>query len=486
MSLSAAEIGAVLAEIRPLVLGGRIQKISQPTDCGIVLEIRSPGRTIALLLSADPDTARVHILTGRLPNPPQPPVFCQLLRARLTGAIVTELRQIEHDRVVELSLQAGGRAYLLVGELIGRGANLLLADAERTILATARPARERIQTSLPRPADRASPPTTAPPQERRRFLPEAGTNVLFPISQAIESTYGLREQEAIRASARTQRQAGLRRQAKKLARRAEALEADLVKAHRYAEYARYGELLKANLGRMGKGQSEVVLVDYFDEALPQITLPLDAAKSPRANMEDYFQKYRKFLTAQREIAPRLAATRRELETVQTELRTIETGTWTPPAAPLASPPHLRRPTGSAPQSDVRRGPFRRFQSTDGYPIYVGRNAHENEELTHRFAHSEDLWLHARGVPGSHVVVRLPKGTDVPPETLRDAATLALLYSDLKKSGKGDVIYTRKKWVRKAKGQAAGTVLVTQEQSVYVSTDRARLERMKARGEAGER
>ncbi len=83
------------------------------------------------------------------------------------------------------------------------------------------------------------------------------------------------------------------------------------------------------------------------------------------------------------------------------------------------------------------------------------------------------------------MVRLPKGTEVPPETLRDAATLALLYSDLKKSGKGDVIYTRKKWVKKAKGQAAGSVIVAQEKSAHVQLDRARLERLKERtGEAG--
>ncbi|HAP40820.1 MAG TPA: hypothetical protein DCQ94_13835, partial [Nitrospira sp.] len=86
--------------------------------------------------------------------------------------------------------------------------------------------------------------------------------------------------------------------------------------------------------------------------------------------------------------------------------------------------------------EARRGPFRRFQSSDGYPIFVGRNARENDELTFGLARSEDLWLHARGTPGSHVIVRLEKGTEPPLETVRDAATLALLYSDLKKSGKG--------------------------------------------------
>lgn len=79
-----------------------------------------------------------------------------------------------------------------------------------------------------------------------------------------------------------------------------------------------------------------------------------------------------------------------------------------------------------------------------------------------------------------MVVRLDKGSDPPPETLCDAATLALLYSDLKKSGKGEVIYTRRKWVKKAKGQAPGAVIVTQEKSLHISLDKTRLDALKNR------
>ena len=220
-------------------------------------------------------------------------------------------------------------------------------------------------------------------------------------------------------------------------------------------------------------------MDYFDERLPELTIPLDPAKTPRANMDDYFSKYRKYLTAQKEIIPRMDALRQDIRHLQAELGSIERGTWQPrshderPVRPRAS----RQERGPA-----RRGPFRRFTSSDNLPIYVGRNAQENEELTFRFANSDDLWLHARGTPGSHVIVRLEKGSEPPPETLQDAATLALLYSDLKKSGKGDVIYTKRKWVRKARGQGPGSVTVTQDRSLYVQLDRARLEAMKLRSQ----
>ena len=124
------------------------------------------------------------------------------------------------------------------------------------------------------------------------------------------------------------------------------------------------------------------------------------------------------------------------------------------------------------------GPFRRFISADGLPIFVGRNARENEQLTFGLARSHDLWFHARGVPGSHVVLRIEKHAAAPQESIRDAGTLALLYSHLRKSGKGEVMYAKRSDVRKIKGKSPGTVTVTQDKSLFVDLDHARLRRLK--------
>jgi predicted ribosome quality control (RQC) complex YloA/Tae2 family protein len=200
-------------------------------------------------------------------------------------------------------------------------------------------------------------------------------------------------------------------------------------------------------------------------------------------MDDYFKKHRKFLAAGREIKPRIDELERDLASLRKEQQAIQEGSWTPPE-PASASARKRHPRSSvqhsapSPRHSKRSGPFRRFTSVDGLPIYVGRNAKENEELTLKFAHSDDLWLHAQGVPGSHVVVRLEKGAHLPPDTLKDAAALALLYSDLKKSGKGDVIYTRRKYVKKVKGRPPGTVTVAQEKALFVSLDRVRLDRLK--------
>ncbi|TKB92744.1 MAG: fibronectin-binding domain-containing protein [Nitrospira sp.] len=478
VSLTATEIAKVTGECAPVLAGGWIQKVYQPTDRTLVLEIRTPGRTHRLLISCHPDATRIHITTAAFQNPPTPPPFCQFLRAHLQGARIDKIEQLHGDRIIQLALTAKEGPCNLVAELTGKTSNLLVLDEASLV-----------RRDLNREKDLVGQLYVPPPHPQRergaadqaRFsqdLPESP----FPLSAAIEIHYRTAEGVSNIETARNIRAGILRKSIKKLRRRIEAWHEDLAKAEKYTTYDRYGELIKANLGTMRKGQTDVAVVDYFDEELPTLTIPLDQAKTPQGNMDDYFRKHRKYLAAQRELRPRIEEGNRELETLKGELTAIEQGTWQPPERPsqIARTTIRQRESRGKGRQAERQGPFRRFTSSDGLAIFVGKNARENDELTFGLAKSDDLWLHARGTPGSHVVVRLGKGADPPIETIRDAATLALLYSDLKKSGKGDVIYTRRKWVKKAKGQAPGAVIVTQEKSLHVSLEKTRLDALKAR------
>jgi predicted ribosome quality control (RQC) complex YloA/Tae2 family protein len=465
-------------ECAPVLAGGWIQKMYQPTDRTVVLEIRTPGRTHRLLISCCPDTARIHITTTAFHNPPTPPPFCQFLRAHLQGACIDRIEQLHGDRIVQLALTAKEGPYSLVAELTGKTSNLLVLDEAGRVRRDLKGGKDLVgQLYVPPPHSQRE--RGAADQARfSQDLPESP----FPLSAAIETHYRTTEGVSIVETARNTRAGILRKSIKKLRRRIEAWHEDLAKAEKYKTYDRYGELIKANLGTIRKGQPDVAVVDYFDEELPTLTIPLDQAKTPHGNMDDYFRKHRKRLAAERELRPRIGEGERELEALKGELTTIEQGTWQPPEKPsqIAQTTIRQREGRGKGRQEQRQGPFRRFTSSDSLAIYVGRNARENDELTFGFAKSDDLWLHARGTPGSHVVVRMEKGSDPPPETIRDAAMLALLYSDLKKSGKGDVIYTRRKWVKKAKGQAPGAVIVTQEKSLHVNLEKKRLDALKAR------
>ena len=458
-------------------MGGWIQKIHQPGPRTITLEIRAAGQTVTLLVSADPDTARLHLLTSRSLNPPSPPAFCQFLRAHVQSARIEAVEQAPGDRIVRFTLAVRRGPCALIAELTGRRANLIVVDGEETVLAAL-----DAERAVPGQTYRAPTPRGLAQEAAEPTPPAAADHAQrFPFSSAMERRYHEQEETLILARARQARLSEIRARMKKAARRAEALRADVEKAKTYQHYDRYGELLKANLHAMKKGQDRVTVIDYFDPGTPELIIPLDPAKTAQGNMEDYFKKHRKYLTAEREIMPRLTETERDLEALSAERRRIEDGSWMPERMPPTAAGPVRRQAGVRTKAgQPRTGPFRRFLSSDGLPIYVGRNAGENEDLTFGEGRPDDLWLHARGTPGSHVLVRLEKGADPPYETLRDAATLALLYSDLKKSGKGEVIYTRRKHVRKVKSKSPGTVTVTNEKTLFVALDRPRLDRMKER------
>ncbi|HZY30030.1 MAG TPA: NFACT RNA binding domain-containing protein, partial [Candidatus Methylomirabilis sp.] len=122
-------------------------------------------------------------------------------------------------------------------------------------------------------------------------------------------------------------------------------------------------------------------------------------------------------------------------------------------------------------ASVAEGPEpRAFRSSDGLAILVGKSGAGNDRLTWRLARSHDLWLHAQGIPGSHVIVRLNKGNQAPPRTLREAAQIAAYYSRARGQAKVPVDYVLRKYLRKPKAAAPGVVLVSQEKTLVVRPD----------------
>ncbi len=480
--LNLDDVNAVLTEMAPVCVGGFIQKIQQPTPDTVILFLRRPGRSLSILLSAHSQYGRLHILTQKIPYASTPPSFCQYLRAHILGAKIHRLSQTPHDRIVWFELKKGEHAFFLVVALVGRSANIFVLNAQTVVLRSLKPSRQIVGQPFTLVA---CPWGDEMPQES--FLPvHDAEGIHFPVSERIEAAHSLSEQSAWIEDQRHQQIAHLRKHVKKLQRRITKLTQDFEKVSAYREYGRYGELLKSHVSTLRKGQDQMTVVDYFDEKLPELTLPLNPEKDGPGNLKDYFTKHGKFTGAQKNLVPRLEETKTELVKLQKELQDLESGKMTGSsrqeddqrAAQSVPPPQDPQRSGLKRQTAI---PYRQFYSQDGQAILVGKTAKDNDAVTFKVSKPDDLWLHARGTPGSHVVIKLEKKQQVPPETLKDAATLALFYSDLRKSGKGEVIYTLKKNVRKPKGAKPGSVTVTQEKSLWVFVDQARLDRLKESG-----
>ncbi len=483
MSLTVEEIAQVVAQIAPPLEGGRVQKVHQPHAEAISLEIRSQGKTLTLYFSADPETARLHLLSNKPLNPPTPPSFCQLLRAHLEGARIEGIEQVADDRIVRLNMQRDGKPITLVAELTGRTANLMVLDEAGAVRGQLRKGRFNTGDKYVPPASKTPHPHPLPASgARENLVPsplegEGQGEGDFPFSAELERRYQERDEARARARQLDAIRVGLRKTLKRTVKRIEALEADLAKAERYRDYNRYGELLKSHLGEIRKGAASITVPDYFDPALPDLVLPLDPAKSPRGNLDDYFRKYKKYQNAQKAIRPRLQAAQAEAATLRERLAALERE-GLPTDLDIHAPLHREQPARPTRKEKSQAKPFLRFTTEAGDAILVGRNSRENEELTFGLARSHDLWLHASGAPGSHVVLRLEKGAELRKESLLDAATLALHYSDLRKSGQGEVLYVYRKHVRNPRGAKPGLVTVTQDKRLFIKLDRKRLQQLK--------
>jgi predicted ribosome quality control (RQC) complex YloA/Tae2 family protein len=353
------------------------------------------------------------------------------------------------------------RTISLVAELMGPASNLLLIDHQGMIQGALFPpsAGRGLEIGAPyRSPKRAEAATfkeeSIPPLEVSPFSFNRSAEAYY---RALEE----KEEHAERSrAARTQIEEGVRRVKKKLS----AIEAGLTEAQGADRHRFQGELLKGHLHQIKPGMSEITV---FDPARSEeIVLPLDPALSPSENLERFFKRYKKAHASRSMLQARMKETQIELKQLEDQRALLEKH---PPGVAFPAPaPKEKREKKQGPPS---------FLSTDNLTLIVGRNGRENEEITFRIARGNDLWFHARGVPGSHLVVRMERRKEIPYQTLLDAATLSLHFSDGRKAGKGDVVYTFRKYVQKSKGGKPGAVILSQEKNIYIEIEPERLERL---------
>ena len=249
---------------------------------------------------------------------------------------------------------------------------------------------------------------------------------------------------------------------------AERMLDELASESRADRYERWGHLLMAQQQDIPKGADEVTLPDMFEDGAP-VTIPLDPAKSPVENAEHYYDRARRTRRSREEAEQRL---------VQTETRADEAAALLDALQAIDTLAELKKfrkreearlaPFVEQGDKDIERFPFRRFDLGGGFEVWVGRNAKQNDELTFHVAQKYDLWLHARGVPGSHTVLHFPNRDADPGRRRRAiAASIAAHYSKARGSGVVPVMMTRRKYVTSPKGAAPGAVRVEREDVLMV-------------------
>ncbi len=289
----------------------------------------------------------------------------------------------------------------------------------------------------------------------------------FPsMNEAAEAFYGEAEARREFQSAKAGIIRKIRAELASASRKAEAIEADIKKAEKADYYRLCGQTLMASLSRVPERTEQVLLTDY--ETGNKVGILLDPKLTAVDNAEEYFRKAKKARLGAKLLRERLEAARAEIDGLEAQLQAAEAaseGSGLFPNVPEQAAPGRQKPARNAPE-------FPSFVTSDGYSVLVGRNAKMNDLLTFKAASPMDLWLHAQGYRGSHVVVKNPaRRPDIPLATILQAAEAAAYYSDGKKEGAVPVDYTFVKYVRKMKDGPPGAVIFTGNKTVFVEPKR---------------
>jgi len=249
------------------------------------------------------------------------------------------------------------------------------------------------------------------------------------------------------------------------------LERTLVEAKNADQYQLFGELLTANLYAIEKGMKEVTVLNYYSEDSSNITIPLDPRKTPSENAQKYFTRYQKAKNALKIVEEQIHHAREEVayfEGLQQQVEAASPKDIQEIRDELVEGGYIRqRQKRGNKKNQVMKIVLEHYTSSDGTEILVGKNNKQNDYLTNKAAARDDIWLHTKDIPGSHVVIRSKEPAD---KTIFEAATIAAYYSKARSSSSVPVDFTKVRHVKKPSGAKPGFVIYEQQQTVYVTPD----------------
>ena len=465
-------IKAIFAELSDHLIGQKFGKIFALSKRKLAIDFRtSDGKY--LFLSFEPNSPRVYFIERKLKqleksSKHQLP-FASFLRKKLANSTLQEIKKIRDERIIKFlltSIDEFGEAqtFTLVAQLTGRSSNFFLLDDSNTVLDSLRKTSDVGQQTG---AIYATPKFgNAQKPSNFEVFDYEGFDTL---SLALDSFYLKKEKEERFQTLANSATTNLSKQLKKHRKLRGKLSQDLSNHGDSTKWKKLGDLLLANVATAKREEDYVTVTDYFEESAPEIQIEVDANLSITEAAERFFKRYSKARNAKAAISKRLldlAVTIEKLEAKLSKLRAAVEENDEEYVKQFATTKKTLQKINKKKPEDSFRG-AKRFVSSEGDDIWVGKRSKDNDYLTFRIAKSLDYWLHAADYPGSHVIVRNPNRKEISQQTLLEAAQLAAFYSKAKKELKAAVHYTQKKFVNKPKGAQPGLVSLANFKTILV-------------------
>jgi len=246
---------------------------------------------------------------------------------------------------------------------------------------------------------------------------------------------------------------------------------ELLESKDREKYKIYADLISANLYKIPRGVDSIELDNFYDENLSKLIIPLDIKLSPVDNAQKYYKRYSKLKNANQLLLEQIPETEDEIDYLENVLLSIENSTEVEELNEIKE--ELIK-EGYIKGNDKKKKKKIKEQltspqhyiSSDNFNVYVGKNNRQNDYVTLKLAHKEDLWLHVQNMPGSHVIIK-SEGKDIPTTTLEEAGNLAAYFSKGKNSKHVAVDYTPRKNVRKPKNAKTGMVIYDNFKTIII-------------------
>ncbi|MGH9874945.1 MAG: Rqc2 family fibronectin-binding protein [Pyrinomonadaceae bacterium] len=482
-----ATLKEIVNELDELLPGRFLGRIFQLSSFSLAIDFGLKDKGF-LFISIEPATPRLYLIKRtvreleRASVPLSP--FAQAMRFALGGGAMQLLTKEANERVVRFSFVVendlgDSQNHSMVAQLTGRSANLFLLDSAGKIKQAWRTTHgdgQQIGELYKAPVAKGLAARSLKPGSEAILSREGATT----FSAAADKYYSelARTNEFDGLAGRLV--ASLRKEISRRKKLQTNLRKDLVAHGDPDEHKRVGDLLLSNIASARRVGNKVSLTDYYAEGAPGIEVEVDENLTLAEAASASFSRYTKAKRAVEEIGARLIQLENELEGLDAKLAKLEEAIATRDLAALTvfEPKKKSSPADAKKQKASLTLPgMRRYQSSDGYEVLVGRTARDNDQLTFRVARPNDLWLHAGDYPGSHVIVRNSSRNDIPHRTIIEAAQLAAKFSQASKDSRVNIHYTRRKFLTKPKGSAPGLVRMSSFKTITVEPGE-NLERIK--------
>ncbi len=566
MPFDGAFLNSVINELNNTCLGARVEKVLQPENDEVILQLHTQSSNARLLLSASPSCPRVQLTNAVKKNPEVPPTFCMLLRKHITGGRIIDITQPDYDRITEITIQTKNDLQditikKLIIEMMGKYSNIILTDAEYKIFDCAkrvsgdmssvrelfpglkyekppqsdkRDPRNAVDETVPLYSDaetenfysdnfcgislptgrelmamgidsgknpleefflrveNSKPVTYVNQKGKPDMLPFAYGSIDSEFkewdspSELLDAFYQMRDTQNKLKQYTANMMKVLRNSLSRAEKKQSILEKELDDVKDNDTNRIYGELLTANIYLLSKGMEKVRVQNYYTDDCREIDVPLRKDLTPSENIKRYYKRYTKGKSAQTEITKQLAETVAEIEYLKSQLYNTEFCDSIEEIdeimAELTKLGYLKQTAKSKKRKEEAKHSTMpvAYKTSAGRDVYVGRNNKQNEYLTHRMADDDDIWLHAKNIAASHVILKC--NGEMPEDCIIEAARLAAYNSSARGATRIEVDYCFKKNVHKVNGAKPGYVIYDNYYTVLVDGTEEAVSKIIKRGE----